>query len=179
MGGRSLTWSSLLSSLQLRETGHHRPTPDGPATGRTAGHRHRGARHVPRSRNYDTPTKTGDLRIVTLDPATLELVAKLRAAHESAGPWLFIDGPESPHPGRVGYWWKEAKDRSGIDITWRLHDLRHWSATHGVSEGFDMATISGRLGHSDASTTLRVYAHAKSREDEKLAQSLGDALRRR
>ena len=103
----------------------------------------------------------------------------MRATYGSAGPWLFSDGPEPPHPGRVGFWWKKAKERAGIDTTWRLHDLRHWSATHGVSEGFDMATISGRLGHSDASTTLRVYAHAKSREDEKLAESLGNALRRR
>ena len=103
---------------------------------------------------HDTPTETGDLRIVTLDPDTLDLVDKVRATYGSAGPWLFSDGPEPPHPGRVGYWWKEAKDRSGIDTTWRLHDLRHWSATHGVSEGFDMATVSGRLGHSDASTTL-------------------------
>lgn len=128
---------------------------------------------------YDTPTKTGDLRIVTLDPDTLDLVAKLRASRESGGPWLFSDGSEPPHPGQVGWWWKKARELSQIDISWRLHDLRHWSATHGVSEGFDMATVSSRLGHSDASTTLRVYAHAQSRQDAKLAASLGDALRRR
>jgi integrase len=127
---------------------------------------------------YDTPTKTGDLRIVTLDADTLDLVANGRATYGSGGPWLFSDGPEPPHPGRVGWWWKQAKELAEIDTCWRLHDLRHWSATHGVSEGFDMATVSGRLGHSDASTTLRVYAHAQSREDQKLATSLGNALRR-
>jgi integrase len=127
---------------------------------------------------YDTPTKTGDLRIVTLDPDPLDLAAKLRASRESGGPWLFSDGPEPPHPGRVGWWWKKARELSEIDTSWRLHDLRHWSATHGVSEGFDMATVPSRLGHSDASKALRVFAHAQSRQDAKFAASLGDALRR-
>jgi integrase len=34
---------------------------------------------------YDTPTKTGDLRIVTLDPDPLDLAAKLRAAEKAVG----------------------------------------------------------------------------------------------
>ena len=126
----------------------------------------------------DTPTKTADLRAVTLDPDTVALFDAQRAERSPAGPWVFGDDDAPPHPGRVGYWWKLAKERSGIDPTWRLHDLRHWSATHGVSNGFDMATVGGRLGHSDASTTLRIYAHAQSREDARLADSIGATLRR-
>jgi len=56
--------------------------------------------------------------------------------------------------------------------------MRHWSATHALSDGYDLATVAGRLGHSDPSTTLRVYAHARSQRDVELASSLGDALRR-
>ncbi len=126
----------------------------------------------------DTPTKTADLRAVTLDPDTVALFEAQRAERAQAGPWVFGDDDAPPHPGRVGYWWKLAKERSGIAPTWRLHDLRHWSATHGVSNGFDMATVGGRLGHSDASTTLRIYAHTQSREDARLADSIGATLRR-
>jgi hypothetical protein len=40
-----------------------------------------------------------------------------------------------------------------------LHSLRHFSASMLVASGRDVRTIAGRLGHSDATTTLRVSAH--------------------
>lgn len=41
----------------------------------------------------------------------------------------------------------------------RLHDLRHFAATILLSSGKDVKTVSGRLGHANAATTLGVYAH--------------------
>ena len=43
--------------------------------------------------------------------------------------------------------------------TVRLHDLRHFTATQLISAGVDIRTVAERLGHSDPSLTLRVYAH--------------------
>jgi len=41
----------------------------------------------------------------------------------------------------------------------RFHDLRHTAATHMLANGIDLLTISRRLGHIRASTTLDTYAH--------------------
>ena len=83
----------------------------------------------------------------------------------------------APHPDRIGYWWHRARTLSAIDSRWRLHDLRHWSATTALGDGFDLATVAGRLGHSDPSTTLRVYSHALADRDVDPAASLSAALR--
>ena len=42
----------------------------------------------------------------------------------------------------------------------RLHDLRHTSATAMLSAGVNMKVIQQRMGHSDISTTMNIYAHA-------------------
>jgi integrase len=70
-----------------------------------------------------------------------------------------------------------ARKASGIDMKWRLHDLRHWSATVSIGQGHDVRTVAGRLGHSNPAMTLRVYAHAFAAADRALAAGLGDLLR--
>ena len=50
-----------------------------------------------------------------------------------------------PRPDRVGYWWRGCRELAGIDGAWRLHDLRHWSATFALSEGYDLATVADQL----------------------------------
>ena len=94
----------------------------------------------------------------------------------SAGPVDVLRTADPPNPGRIGWWWTRARDLSGIERTWRLHDLRHWSATEGLGMGYDLPMVSGRLGHTDPSTTLRVYAHAVAGRDAELAASLGALL---
>jgi integrase len=124
----------------------------------------------------DATTKTANVRTLTLDPATLDLVARVRMEREPYGPWMFGVGPELVNPDRIGYWWRRARDKSGIDSKWRLHDLRHWSATTAIGQGHDVRTVAGRLGHSDPSMTLRTYAHAFAAADTAVAKGLGDLL---
>lgn len=57
----------------------------------------------------------------------------------------------------------------------RFHDLRHVSATVAIAAGVDIRSVAGRLGHADASTTLRVSAHAVAAADQ-AAAALGRAL---
>ena len=42
----------------------------------------------------------------------------------------------------------------------RLHDMRHTSASLDLASGTSVKAVAARLGHADASVTLRVYAHA-------------------
>ncbi len=124
----------------------------------------------------DAPTKTANVRTLVLDPVTLGLIDDLRREREPYGPWMFGVGPDLVNPDRMGYWWRRARKESGIDAKWRLHDLRHWSATTAIGQGHDVRTVAGRLGHADASMTLRTYAHAFAAADEALAMGLGDRL---
>ena len=41
----------------------------------------------------------------------------------------------------------------------RFHDLRHTFATHALAGGVDAKTLSGILGHTNASFTLDTYPH--------------------
>ena len=90
---------------------------------------------------------------------------------------MFGLGPELVSPDRIGWWWKRARTMAGIDEAWRLHDLRHWSATVAIGQGHDVRTVAGRLGHANPAMTLRVYAHAFAAADQAVATGLGDLLR--
>lgn len=95
----------------------------------------------------DQATKTANRRAVTVDSVTVELFEALRAEFEQYGPWVFNVGDRPANPDRIGAWWRLARKRVGIDPEWRLHDLRHWSATQAIAAGHDVRTVANRLGH--------------------------------
>lgn len=53
-----------------------------------------------------------------------------------------------------------------------LHGLRHTHATLLISANTDIKTVSARLGHSNASTTLNIYTHSIQKQDEICANTL-------
>jgi integrase len=123
-------------------------------------------------------TKTGARRRVTVDAETTTMLAEARAGRAELAPWLFSDLDRPPNPDRIGWWWRRARDAAGVDARWRLHDLRHWSATQAIAAGYDVQTVARRLGHADATTTLRIYSHAVDRTAPALAADLGRIMRR-
>ena len=124
----------------------------------------------------DAPTKTANTRTVSLDPDAVDLIVALRDERAPCGPWMCGLGPELVSPDRIGWWWRRARKLSGIDTKWRLHDLRHWSATVALGQGHDVRTVAGRLGHANPAMTLRVYSHAFAAADQAVAAGLGDIL---
>jgi integrase len=133
------------------------------------------------------PTKTGRDRRVALDARTLALFAEYRAQAErwaaQARVTLAPDGyiltldptgctPLKPDTITAGF--ARAARRVGARI--RFHDLRHMSASLLIGAGTDVRTVAGRLGHADASTTLRIYAHAFEARDRQAAEVLGALL---
>jgi integrase len=125
----------------------------------------------------DAATKTANTRTVTLDADTVAAIEALHHEREPYGPWMFGLGPELVSPDRIGWWWKRARRIAGLDQKWRLHDLRHWSATVAIGQGHDVRTVAGRLGHANPAMTLRVYAHAFAAADQAVAAALGDLLK--
>lgn len=124
----------------------------------------------------DAPTKTANRRLVRLDADTVAAIEALRQERSVISPYLFSFDENPPPPARIGWWWTRARSLAGIDRKWRLHDLRHWSATVAISSGHDVRTVAGRLGHANPAMTLRVYAHAVEAADEAVAVALGQAL---
>lgn len=49
----------------------------------------------------------------------------------------------------------------------KIHDFRHSHATLLLSEGVPVTVISKRLGHSDTSTTLKIYSHLIPKDEDK------------
>ena len=85
-------------------------------------------------------------------------------------------GERPLNPERLTSWWALARCNAGIASTWRLHDLRHWSATEAIGCGHDIRTVARRLGHADPAMTLRTYAHAIDGAHAGVAATLASAL---
>ncbi|MHB8592111.1 MAG: tyrosine-type recombinase/integrase [Vulcanimicrobiaceae bacterium] len=58
-----------------------------------------------------------------------------------------------------------------------LHTLRHTTATWLLAGGVDVRATSSTLGHADASTTLRIYAHVVSERQRATVDVIGNVLR--
>lgn len=70
----------------------------------------------------------------------------------------------------------------GITKSLHPHLLRHTHTSMLTEAGVDLRAIMGRLGHSDAKTTLSVYTHVtqkmKTDPSDKLGQVFGDLINR-
>jgi integrase len=60
-----------------------------------------------------------------------------------------------------------------------LHNLRHTAATIMFGLGFPPKLIAERLGHADASVTMRTYAHTYPTQQRDLARAMNNALYRK
>ena len=131
-------------------------------------------------------TKTHANRRIALDTETLEVFEAQRAiATERArqvgmkiAPDAFVFSREPDcrrpwTPGNVTNQFQAIRDELGFK-NMRLHDLRHFMATRLMAAGVDVRTVSGRLGHSNPSTTLSVYAHFVEASDRNAALVMGN-----
>ena len=133
------------------------------------------------------PTKTHSHRYIAIDDKIRDLLARRRAEQEAcarqigttlAGDGYVLsraaDGSLPCLPDGLSHSYKRLVLNLGHDG--HFHELRHFAATTAISSGVDVGTVAGRLGHADASVTLRVYAHALEARDRDLAGLLGRAV---
>lgn len=135
-------------------------------------------------------TKTHSARRISLDPGTLASLLAHRAAMTARAQvaevelkdaaYIFSlepDGSRPWAPDRVTKQFVSLRTRAGMDSV-RLHDLRHFAATRLLAAGVPIRTVSGRLGHANAATTLGVYAHFLEESDQSAAAVMGALLTR-
>ena len=122
-----------------------------------------------------TKTRSGE-RTIVLPRSTAEI---LRRRKENAiTQWIFPDPvrPELPLSPNCAYTHMKAiLHKAGLpDI--RFHDLRHTFATHAIASGVDAKTLSGILGHTNASFTLDTYTHVTGDMQRAAAASIDRSI---
>lgn len=130
-------------------------------------------------------TKTHAARRIALDEATIAVLRNHRRRMDErafvalteldAKAFVFTesaDGSKPLHPDTITGAFRRLCKRAGLTGV-RLHDLRHFHATQLLAAGVPVPTVSGRLGHANASTTLNVYAHFLEASDQEAASMVG------
>lgn len=135
-----------------------------------------------------TQTKSGKTRTLALAPQAVQTLKARRAE-------------QTEHQLKAGYLWENPLDlvftnELGCFITLdslysafktvarrigcpdaRFHDLRHSYAVSALRAGVDIKTLQTSLGHSSATITLDIYAHATLEMQRTGAEQLGAFLK--
>lgn len=123
-------------------------------------------------------TKTGrGRRKILLPQSTADM---LRVRQEAfSGKWIFPNPlkPEQPVASDMAYRrFKALLHEAGIAENIPFHGLRHTFATHALASGVDAKTLSGILGHTDATFTLNTYTHVTGDMQKQAAAIVGSFM---
>jgi integrase len=132
-----------------------------------------------------TKNNAGDRVVIGALPV-LKALAKQRKkqqAQKSAmgGRWcesglVFTTDTGAPiHPSRLTDVLHQISGRAGLPPI-RLHDLRHGTATHALSAGVDLKTVSELLGHSSITITADTYTSVADELKRAAADKIADQL---
>lgn len=132
----------------------------------------------------DTPKTDAGKRYLTIDPYTLDALARLKDAHETAarhlGGWTSeyvatdLDG-RPIHPRAITRRFQALARDAGLPQI-RLHDGRHTALTIAVDAGVDIHVVSARAGHTRASFTADTYLHRHRSTDHKAANTTSSRI---
>lgn len=122
----------------------------------------------------DELKETNDDSVVSIDE-----YRKNQAKKKPLPKWVFtIDGENKPmFPTSPTEYFKDFGEKYGVP-GFHPHLLRHTSASLSLTNGGDVKSIADRLGHKDASVTLRMYAHANDESIRAAGQAARDALKK-
>ena len=123
----------------------------------------------------ETKTETGK-RIILLPDSTYEILQGRK--NHRLSEWIFpsLICPEKPtSPSAAYHKMKEILKMAGLPNI-RFHDLRHTFATHAIRSGVDAKTLSGILGHTNASFTLDTYTHFTTDMQKNASGIVGDFM---
>lgn len=132
-------------------------------------------------------TKGGDgRRVVQLDSETLRLMKDHRRRQieeriKAGSLWqeadyIFTQENGLPlDPSTPYQLFKKTAKKLGLRSE-SLHSIRHLHATELLNSGVGVHLVKDRLGHSDISTTLRIYAHIRPEQKQEVADLFARAI---
>ncbi|MDZ7883591.1 MAG: site-specific integrase [Mycobacterium sp.] len=128
------------------------------------------------------PPKFGSERTVYVPADLVDILAehvRLYIPGDDGERWMFPGRNGDPlHQNSAGHLWR--KVCTTANVSFHLHDLRHFYASGLIAAGCDVVTVQRALGHGSASLTLNTYSHlwpkAEDRTRNAAAQMLTEAL---
>ena len=132
---------------------------------------------------YETTTKTGEERYISLPESVMDLLREWKAEQRqisgviSFNGFCFTstDGISPMYPDSVGLFLKRFSKRHGLPHL-HAHAFRHTQASLLIASGSDIVSVSKRLGHANATTTMNIYAHELAKADKKSANTIDNLL---
>lgn len=115
-------------------------------------------------------SKVGQRKIALSAPA-MDIINNIAASET----WL-IPGRVRLEPMNSPYKaWKRIKQKAGLPVELRIHDLRHTAGSLGHMAGLSQKQIQIMLGHKQMSTTER-YLHGATGDDALIASKMGTLI---
>lgn len=124
---------------------------------------------------WDTKTAAGT-RTIHLSPSTAALLRERKKT--ALTEWIFPHPWKPEQPTRPSAAYERMKvllKEAGLPDL-RFHDLRHTFATHALTSGVDVKTLSGILGHTRAAFTLDIYTHTTGDMQKRAAEIVEEFL---
>lgn len=126
----------------------------------------------------DTP-KADQSRVIDVDPDVMQLLRLLQVeqAESCISPFVFSqEGSSEPmNPQSPTRFFHTFGKKYGIP-DFHPHKLRHTFASVAIAAGADIASVSGKLGHSDMALTLRWYTHTNAEGMKRAGELFREAV---
>ncbi len=108
-----------------------------------------------------TPKSKNSIRTIPLSPQAVDSIHKYIESYipeVEADSFVFFSGQNNPISNQhLNKKLKQALQRAGISKNISIHGLRHTGISYWIRHGVDIASISRTAGHTDISTTTRIY----------------------
>lgn len=150
-------------------------------------HIQRTSLYLPEKGIYDDSAKNAtSLRSIRVPSVCIEILKQFKAWqnirilelgdvwHKSNRIFTAWDG-RPIHPDSITGWFHNFVRKHNLPNI-NIHSLRHTNATLQIAGGVPLPTVANRLGHANASTTSKIYAHAIRSADEVATQILENIL---
>jgi integrase len=126
------------------------------------------------SRGLVPPKTPRSRRTIPLPTVVADALASHLAEFGSAADGsIFADGSARPwNHVQIQRIFKAGVVAAGLPVSTTPHDLRHAYASWLLNGGESVVMVAERLGHEDATVTLRVYAHVIEGQEDRTRQAI-------
>jgi integrase len=123
-------------------------------------------------------SKNGESRYLAINSVAADLLGKMFKNRNKNSPWVFPSRSASGHLQDVRKTFASICKQAGVSGL-RLHDLRRSHASHLLSSGVDLVSVSKLLGHKSIKSTMtyaRVATSSLAKSSEFAAVKIQEAM---